>query len=87
MIKTDSRVFQVTPDDESSEVVEIRERSLTLVQTTSLLLGEAALVSVFRIGLRLTLEVALQSNTSSWPSWLSPGHTVSWEWPEGSSPP
>ena len=40
LIKTDSRVFQVTGDDESSEVVEIRERSLTLVQTTSLLLGK-----------------------------------------------
>jgi hypothetical protein len=43
MVKTDSRVFQVTKvssDDESSEMVEIRERSLTLVQATSLLLGE-----------------------------------------------
>jgi hypothetical protein len=39
MIKTNSRVFQVTPDDDSSDMVEIRERSLTLVQTTSLLLG------------------------------------------------
>jgi hypothetical protein len=40
LIKTDSRVFQVTPDDNSSDLVEIRERSLTLVQTTSLLLGK-----------------------------------------------
>jgi hypothetical protein len=43
MVKTDSRVFQVTKvtgDDESSEMVEIRERSLTLVQATSLLLGK-----------------------------------------------
>jgi len=39
MIKTNSRVFQVTPDDNSSDLVEIRERSLTLVQATSLLLG------------------------------------------------
>jgi hypothetical protein len=39
LIKTDSRTIQVTPDDGSSELVQIRERSLTLVQTTSLLLG------------------------------------------------
>ena len=49
MIKTDSRVFQVTGDDESSEVVEIRERSLTLVQTTSLLLGKGQRMALDRL--------------------------------------
>ncbi|KAG7575423.1 hypothetical protein FFLO_00242 [Filobasidium floriforme] len=49
MVKTDSRVFQVTKvtgDDESSEMVEIRERSLTLVQATSLLLVEYVVLAI-----------------------------------------
>lgn len=46
LVKTDSRTYKLTGDDESSEVVQIHERSLTLVQTTSLLLVEYVVLAI-----------------------------------------
>lgn len=40
LVKTASRTYEITGDDESSELVQIREKSLTLSQATGLLLSE-----------------------------------------------